>query len=242
VPDVGDALVGVVETSGERAARAAALARLSGALGRSARHAGGSAVLRGRWLADVLLDVAPRIPVRDAVTLSSHHGGRTGDALADALVAAAAKATGTVGAAGGALAAVEWTAPPTLLTTPVQLAAETLAVAAIETKLLAELHAVYDAVPGGARNQRMTAYVAAWAERRGVHPLEPGGMTPALGSAAKRQIRRRLAGRLGRNLTTLGPLLTGAAAGAVVNARETRRLGEAVRADLRFGARRHRRR
>jgi hypothetical protein len=242
VPDVADALVGVVETSGERAARAAALGRLSGALARSARNAGGSAVLRGRWLADVLLDVAPRIPVRDAATLSAHHGGRTGEALADALVAAAAKATGAVGAAGGALAAVEWTAPPTLLTTPVQLAAETLAVAAIETKLLAELHAVYDAVPGGPRSQRMTAYVAAWAERRGVDPLEVGGMTSALGSAAKRQIRRRLAGRLGRNLTTLGPLLTGAAAGAVVNARETRRLGEAVRADLRLGARRHRRR
>jgi hypothetical protein len=38
---------------------------------------------------------------------------------------------------------------------------------------------------------------------------------------------------MGRNVSTLGPLLTGAAAGAVINARETRRLADEVRADLR---------
>ena len=38
---------------------------------------------------------------------------------------------------------MEFAAPPTLLTAPVQLAAETLLVAAIEIKLLAELHEVY---------------------------------------------------------------------------------------------------
>jgi hypothetical protein len=139
--DVGEALVGVVETAGDRAERGRQLGRLTGALGRSARTAGGTAVLRGRWLTDVMLDVAPRIPVRSLATLRAHHGGLTGEPLADALVAAAAKATGTVGAAGGALAAVEWAAPPTLLSAPAQLSAETLAVAAIETKLLAELHA-----------------------------------------------------------------------------------------------------
>ncbi len=193
--------------------------------------------LRGKWLADVFLDVAPRLPVRDLPTLRAHHGGLSGEALADALVTAAAKATGAVGAAGGALAAVEWAAPPTLLTAPVQLSAETLAVAAIETKLLAELHAVYGAVPGGAPRERALAYVTAWAQRRGLDPLERGSMHSMLGGAAKRQLRRRIVGRFGRNMTTLGPLLTGAAAGAVVNARETRRLADVVRADLRRHAR-----
>ena len=70
--------------------------------------------------------------------------GSTADDLAQALISGAAKATGAVGAAGGALAAVEFAAPPTLLTAPVQLAAETLLVAAIEVKLLAELHEVYE--------------------------------------------------------------------------------------------------
>jgi hypothetical protein len=37
---------------------------------------------------------------------------------------------------------------------------------------------------------------------------------------------------LGRNVSTLGPLLTGAVVGAELNRRGTRRLGEAVRRDL----------
>ena len=43
----------------------------------------------------------------------------------------------------------------------------------------------------------------------------------------------RLVRRAGRNLSTMGPMMTGAVAGSVVNHRETRRLGEEVRADLR---------
>ena len=39
--------------------------------------------------------------------------------------------------------------------------------------------------------------------------------------------------RAGRNLTTLGPMMGGAIAGSVVNHRETRRVGEGVRDDLR---------
>jgi hypothetical protein len=46
-------------------------------------------------------------------------------------------------------------------------------------------------------------------------------------------LRRRLAARAGRSAFSLGPLLTGAAAGAYLNSRETRRLGQDVRRDLR---------
>jgi hypothetical protein len=178
---LGDELARLADARTDGTERISALGRVTGALATSARAAGTGAVLRGRWLADILLDVAPRIAVRDLATLSVQHGGLRGDALADALVRSAANATGAVGAAGGALATVQWAAPPTLLTVPVQLSAETLAVAAIEIKLLAELHQVYGVAPPGSPTQRALAYVSAWTHRRGVDPFEPGGLTAVLG-------------------------------------------------------------
>jgi hypothetical protein len=80
---------------------------------------------------------------------------------------------------------------------------------------------------------RAVAYVVAWSERRGIDPLSPSLLTFSLGASAKRALRNRLIRRAGRNLTTLGPLMSGAVAGSVVNHRETRRLGEQVRDDLR---------
>jgi hypothetical protein len=106
-------------------------------------------------------------------------------------------------------------------------------VAVIEVKLIAELHEVYGAGVGGTPRQRAMAYLVAWTNRRGLDPLDPAGMQLALGGAAKRALRIRLIRRAGRNLSTLGPMMTGAVAGSVVNHRETRRLGEEVRADLR---------
>ena len=130
-------------------------------------------MLGGAWLADLLLDTAPRIPFRNLATLQDQHPGLGADDLAEALISGAAKASGSIGAAGGALAAVEFAAPPFLLTAPVQLAAETLLVAAVEVKLIAELHEVYGAaVPGSLPVERM-AYVMAWTERRGIDPLRP---------------------------------------------------------------------
>jgi hypothetical protein len=81
----------------------------------------------------------------------------------------------------------------------------------------------------------MGAYVASWAHRRGVSMI-PGGVVIAAGSPLARQLRRRLAARAGRSAFSLGPLLTGAAIGAFLNSRETRRLGHDVRRDLRRGA------
>lgn len=215
-----------------RPERARELGRLTKALATSARRAGRASVLGGSWLVDVLVDTAPRIPVRTAETLRAQHPGLSDDDLAQVLISGAAKSTAAVGAAGGALAAVEFTAPPTLLTTPVQLAAETLLVAAVEVKLLAELHEVYGMpVPGSLRN-RSLAYLMAWSERRGIDPLSPTALRFALGSTAKRTLRRRLLRRGARNLTTLGPMMSGAVAGSVVNHRETRRLGDEVRDDL----------
>ena len=232
---VGEIVARLTDTTQppSRGEQTRALGSLSKALLVSARSAGRASVLGGRWLTDLLIDTAPRIPLRDRATLRAQHPGVSDEELAVALVAAAAKATGAVGAAGGALAAVEFTAMPTLLTVPVQIAAETLLVAVIEVKLIAELHEVYGAGVGGTTRQRAMAYLVAWTNRRGLDPLDPAGLQLALGGAAKRALRRRLIRRAGRNLTTLGPLMSGAVAGSVVNHRETRRLGVEIRADLR---------
>jgi hypothetical protein len=77
------------------------------------------------------------------------------------------------------------------------------------------------------------AYLMAWGDRRGVDPRNPKVLTASLGGAARAQLRRRVVRRAGRNLSTMGPMLTGAALGASVNLRETRKVGDAVRLDLR---------
>jgi hypothetical protein len=234
--DVGGLVARMAGSSGAdrgRAQRGRDLAMLGRALADSARRAGRASVLTGGWLADLLTDAAPRIPIRDAATLRAQHPGLDEDALAQTLVTGAARASGTVGAAGGALAAVEFAAPPTLLTAPAQLAAETLLVAAVEIKLIAELHEVYGVAVQGAGRERATAYLMAWTERRGIDPLRPGSLRLSLGTAAKRSLRARLVRRAGRNLSTLGPLMSGAVAGSIVNARETRRLAGQVQQDLR---------
>jgi len=111
-------------------------------------------------------------------------------------------------------------------------AAETLAVVGIELKLVAELHEAYGARAPGSAPDRARAYLAAWAHRRGVF-MVPGGLLLVAGSPLARQLRRRLAARVRRSTFALAPLFTGAVAGAVVNSRETRRLGRDILGDLR---------
>lgn len=232
--DVGS-LVGQLSADDlDRGERGRLLGRLARALARGGRQAGARAALSGRYLADVVAELAPHLPVRDLATLRAHHEGLTGAALADALVTSAARTTAAIGAAGGALAAVELAAPPALLAAPVQLVAETVAVVAVELKLVAELHVVHGRQAVGGPAQQGAAYLTAWAARRGVDVWDGAGALPAiLGTAARQQLRARLVRRLGRNVTTLAPFLAGALAGAELNRRETRTLGAKVLEDLR---------
>lgn len=186
-----------------------------------------------RWVTDAVTDVAPHIPLRDLDTLRRHHDGLDGDALAERLIRNAARGTAAVGAAGGGLTSIEWVITPSLLSAPVLLAAETVAVVAIELKLIGELHAVYHQPLPGNGTQRAVALVQGWASRRGVTPAIPGGGVAAvLGTAARKELRDRLLRRFGRNLTTLGPLLTGAAVASYLNRRATLALATEVRKDL----------
>lgn len=202
-------------------------ATLRGAARRGAHVTGRGVSAGGRWLSAQVLAMAPRIPVRDLATLRAQFPGRSPDELAEALIDGACRASATVGMAVGA-----WAVLPFLPAAGVEIATETLSVVGIEIKLVAELHEVYgQAVPGNVV-ERMTAYVGAWAQRRGV-ALAPGGLVLAAGSPLARQLRRRLAARAGRSVFSLGPLLTGAAAGGLINRRETRKLGRLLSADLR---------
>jgi hypothetical protein len=185
------------------------------------------------WIADSVTSVAPHIAVRDLDTLIQHHSGLEGDALAERLIRNAARVTAGIGAAGGGVAAVEWAVTPSLLSAPVLLAAETVAVVAVEMKLIGELHAVYGRPVEGTGTQRAAALIQAWAERRGINPLRIGGsVAAAMGTAMRKELRDRLLKRFGRNLSTLGPFLTGAAVGGFLNRRATTALGAEIRKDL----------
>jgi uncharacterized protein (DUF697 family) len=212
------------------------LKQLQTTLVASAKKAGTTAVTSGKWLAEWLVDNAPRIPVRDAATLSRHHGGLTGDALATALIQAASRASAGVGAAVGGLAGVQALVPPTWVALPFELLVETAAVATIELKLVAELHEVYGRSPQVSTKERALLVVRAWAERRGITPasLSTGGGITTRGVREEliRVVRRRLIRRAGRNLSSLVPLFVGAAAGAVANRRATKAVGEAIAEDL----------
>jgi hypothetical protein len=197
------------------------------ATGRGMRAARRGAGLGTGWMAGQVMAMVPRLRLRDEAALRAQFPGMATEDIADALIAGAARASGTVGGAVGA-----WAALPLVPAFPVELATETLALIGIEIKLIAELHELYGAPATGTAVDRMTSYVAAWAYRRGVF-LVPGGLALAAGSPLARRLRRRLTVRAGRSAFSLGPLFTGAAAGAMFNSRETRRLGQDIRADLR---------
>ena len=200
---------------------------VTGIAGRGARLAGRGVYAGSRWLAGQVLALAPRLPVRDQITLRAQFPGKSPDELADALIDGASRASSAVGATVGV-----WSVLPVAPAFPAEIVTETLTLVGIEIKLIAELHEVYDVRPPGDFASRMTAFVGAWAHRRGV-ALTPGGVVLAIGSPLGRRLQRRLAARAGRSAVSLGPLLTGAAAGAMLNRRETRRLGHEIRDDLR---------
>jgi hypothetical protein len=191
------------------------------------------AVASGQWLTDQVIELAPHVPVRDYQTLREHHDNKLGNELAHSLVESAARATAAIGAAGGALSAVEFTALPLLLSSPVQVAAETIAVVGIELKLVAELHEVYGRPATGTPSVRTAAYLGAWTRRRGLDPFEPGqSLGGVLTGTARRELRRRVVRRAGENASSVLPFMAGVVTGATLNSRETKRLGAAIIADL----------
>ncbi|MGG7571034.1 hypothetical protein [Streptomyces sirii] len=204
--------------------RRASLAGLAGPAGR----AGGRLRLGVAAIADRLIATAPRIPVRDLATLRAQFPGLTPEELADKLVAGACAGTAAVGAGVGAAAMLP--APPAM---PAELAAEITGVASVEIKLIAELHEVYGLRPAGNLRQRAMACLTSWSEERGIDIAAPASLNIALGGQMKRELRQQIMKRTLRNLPNLMPFMIGAAVGAFMNRRATRRLADKVRKDLR---------
>jgi hypothetical protein len=181
----------------------------------------------GQRLTRQTLEMAPKIPIRSIETLHEQFPDLDAEELASAIIDGAARASAGVGAAIGAAAAL-----PFVPGLPLELGVETLTLVAVELKLIAELHEIYGQRAPGSRAQRMVAYVWSWADRRGVR-ITASGVAVSAGSPLWRKLERRLITKAGKSVLSLAPLLTGAAAGAAINHRETRKLGNQVRADLR---------
>lgn len=210
-------------------------ARRGGAVARGARTArtglaksGAAAKASIGRLADLIIENAPRVPVRDLATLRKQFPGLDPEQLADKLVTGATAATSTVGAGVGIAAMLP--VPPAM---PTELAAEVTGVAAIELKLIAELHEVYGLRPPGTLKGRSGAYLTAWTEERGIDVTKPTTVNAALGVQMKRELRQQIMKRMVRNLPSLTPFMIGAAVGAFMNRRDTRKLADRVRQDLR---------
>ncbi|WP_433858619.1 hypothetical protein [Streptomyces kronopolitis] len=203
-------------------------ASLEALTGRGAAGRGGRVRAAIAVIADRIIDTAPRIPVRDLATLRAQFPGLTPEELADKLVAGACAATATVGAGVGAAAMLP--VPPAM---PAELAAEVTGVASVEIKLIAELHEVYGLRPAGNFRQRAMACVTSWTEERGIDVTKPASLNFALGGQMRRELRRQIMKRTLRNLPNLTPFMIGAAVGAFMNRRDTGKLAERIRKDLR---------
>jgi hypothetical protein len=209
--------------------RAAVMRGKARDMAREGVRRGGSSARAGlAYLADRIIEIAPRVPVRDLATLRRQFPGLGPEELADKLVAGATAGTATVGAGIGAAAMLP--VPPAM---PTELAAEITGVAAIELKLIAELHEVYGVRPPGNLKIRSTAYLSSWSGERGVDVLKPSTYDSALGGQMKRRLRQQIMKRMVRDLPSLMPFMVGAAVGALVNRRDTKRLAARLRADLR---------
>ncbi|WP_189738992.1 hypothetical protein [Streptomyces nojiriensis] len=216
------------ETDPDEGSRLRSGARRMQAVKNGVRKGGESVRDAAQYVTDRIIENAPRVPVRDLATLRAQFPGLGPEQLAEKLVSGACAATSTVGAGIGAAAMLP--VPPAM---PAELAAEITAVAAIELKLIAELHEVYGRRPHGGRGERSLAYLTAWTEERGVDLTKPTTLNAALGGQMKRELRQQIMKRMFRSLPNLMPFMVGAAVGAVMNRRDTRKLAEKVRGDLR---------
>ncbi|MFC9293585.1 hypothetical protein ACFTWH_21430 [Streptomyces sp. NPDC057011] len=218
----------VPSTEVDEVSRQRSGARRLQAVKNGVRKGGGSVRDAALYITDRIIENAPRVPVRDLATLRAQFPGLNPDQLADKLIAGATNATSAVGAGIGAAAMLP--VPPAM---PAELAAEITGVAAIELKLIAELHEVYGLRPPGTLRERSLSYLTAWTEERGVDLTKPTTLNAALGGQMKRELRQQIMKRMFRNLPSLMPFMVGAAVGAVMNRRDTRKLAEKVRGDLR---------
>lgn len=81
--------------------------------------------------------------------------------------------------------------------------------------------------------QRGMAYLMSWTEERGIDIAKPTSLNFALGMQMRRELRQQIMKRTLRNLPNLIPFMIGASVGAFMNRRDTWKLADKVRKDLR---------
>jgi hypothetical protein len=111
-----------------------------------------------------------------------------------------------------------------------------LVVAAIEVKLVAELHEAYGQTLGRTSAERAQSALRLWAGYRGLDGADQVGLVGVFAKVLRRPAQRRAAGGvagriLGRRAAILGAGFTGGSE----NRKETVLLAEQVKADLRRG-------
>lgn len=206
--------------------------RLSGVAESAVRAAGTG----GRRAWEGLVEALPRVPVRDLATLRAHHDGLDGEELADSLVRGALAAVAVVGVGGGLAALSTRRMPGWFLAIPVTVATEAVLVAAVEAKLIAELHEVYGVPLRPGTRTRGAAVLSEWASRRDLDPTDPRSLRVLTGLAVRQRGARRFAASTSR-VARLGGAVVGGAAGAGVHRRNLDELAASVRADLRSSRR-----
>jgi hypothetical protein len=193
----------------------------------------------GKGIVDLLLYIAPRLPVRSQMSLQSAYDGVTGGSLAGQVIKSASRNSAAIGGLTGALATAGELAPPFWFTLPIEVVAETLVVTAIEMRMIAELHESYGCPIAGTEAERAEAIVEAWSSRRGIDmkAVEKRGRSEfsrntGLGKQFGRVVKRKVMVRAARNVGSLAPLFIGAVIGAESNRRSTRDIGDAIVRDL----------
>src|SRR6478609_2407129 len=224
-------------------ARRVRLARTGRAVSATANTAATAAVrlagIGGHRARAALADALPRVPVRDLATLRAQHGGLEGEELADALVRGATAAVAAVGIAGGVAAFSSRKVPAWFVAIPVTLASEAVLVAAIEAKLIAELHEVYGVPLRPGSRTRGTAVLGEWAARRDVDPMDPRTLKVLAGLAVRQRGARAAASsasKVGRK-AAVGSAVVGGVAGASAHRRKMTELADELRAELRVSKR-----
>src|SRR6478752_3890371 len=225
------------------AARRVRLARTGRAVSATANTAATAAArlagIGGRRAWDAVSDALPRVPVRDLATLRAQHGGLEGEELADALVRGATAAAAAVGIAGGVAAFSSRKVPAWFVAIPVTLATEAVLIAAIEAKLIAELHEVYGVPLRPGSKTKGTAVLGEWASRRDIDPLDPRSLRLLAGLAVRQRGTRAVAKTAGKasRKAAVGSAVVGGVAGASAHRRKISELADEVRADLRVSRR-----
>jgi hypothetical protein len=205
------------KSAGNARRGAGSVAKGAGSARRGAGSAGRGVSSGLGWLTGQVMAMGPRLKIRDQATLRARYPGLSDDEVAQKLIERAARAAAAL---------------PTLPAFPAEIAAETLAIVGIEIKLIAELHEAYGMGAPGGTIERARSYIGSWASQRGVYAVD-GGLLLIAGSPLARQLTRRLGARVRRSAFSLAPLFTGVLAGALINRRETRRLGHQMRDELR---------